>query len=161
MIVVSLGPQLPRLKAVQPKLRKGDFHSFKKRLSSPHNSVQVEDCINPSCAPQESCYLNASALSDPNSLHIPLTSSLVSNSEIPISTLIDSGSSHCFIDTFFCTEYKIPLQSIPPIRLKLLDGTTSESVITNKVQLLVKFPTDETLFLDFFVLPLEIGRAHV
>src|SRR5277367_632631 len=136
---------------------KGDYTSSKKRVSSPQHSAQTEDCVFPSCAPQEYCYLNASALSDPNSFHIPLTSPLVSDSvnSVPIPTLVDSGSSHCFVDTSFTIQYDLPVTSIPPIRLKLLDGSTSESVITRTLQLPVTFPTGESLTLDFFVLPLD------
>src|SRR5271155_2978718 len=127
----------------------------KKRLSSPQNSAQAEDCVLPSCAPLEYCHLNASALSDPNSFHIPLISPLVSDSETSIPTLIDSGSSHCFVDTSFTSQYNLPVSSIPPIRLKLLDGSTSDSVITSTLRLPVKFSTGESQTLDFFVLPLD------
>ena len=96
-----------------------------------------------------------SALSDPNSFHIPLTSPLVSDSETSIPTLIDSGSSHCFVDTSFTSQYNLPVSSIPPIRLKLLDGSTSDSVITSTLRLPVKFSTGESQTLDFFVLPLD------
>ena len=109
----------------------------------------------PSCAPLEYCHLNVSALSDPNSFHIPLTSPLVSDSETSIPTLIDSGSSHCFVDTSFTSQYNLPVSSIPPIRLKLLDGSTSDSVITSTLRLPVEFSTVESQTLDFFVLPLD------
>src|ERR1700678_498359 len=153
--VISKAHHLPRLRLVLPKLRKRRHQLLQKKIKQPQHSAQAEDCVFPSCAPLEYCHLNASALSDPNSFHIPLTSPLVSDSETSIPTLIDSGSSHCFLDTSFTSQYNLPVSSIPPIRLKLLDGSTSDSVITSTLRLPIKFPTGESQTLDFFVLPLD------
>ena len=49
--------------------------------------------------------LNASALSF-DSLIIPLTSTFLM--DIILHTLVDSGSSHCFIDSKFVSKYSIP-----------------------------------------------------
>src|ERR1700678_183277 len=153
--VISKAHHLPKLRLVLPKLRKRRHQLLKKRLSSPQNSAQAEDCVLPSCAPLEYCHLNVSALFNPNFFHIPLTSPLVSDSETPIPTLIDSGSSHCFVDTSLTSQYNLPVSSVLPIRLKLLDGSTSDSVITSILRLPVKFSTGESQTLDFFVLPLD------
>src|SRR5271167_129298 len=69
---------------------------------------------------EEVC-LNASALSDPNSLRVPLTSAFTSL----IIALIDCGSTDCFVDSNFAHTQDLPLTSIPPICLQLLDGTSS------------------------------------
>jgi len=54
-------------------------------------------------------HLNVSALSDPNSLCILLVSSLVCAPDpILIQTLVDSGSTHCFLDSAFACEYSLP-----------------------------------------------------
>jgi hypothetical protein len=76
----------------------------------------------PPCATSEVVRLNASALSDPNSLRLSLTSSLISDSSSVISALVDSGSTHCFVDTEFVHFYNLPLVSVSPIELKLFDG---------------------------------------
>src|SRR5271168_4726554 len=102
-----------------------DKDSSKKSLSSPHSSAHPDDCVNPCCALMEEVRLNASALSDPNYLRVPLTSALTS----VIIALINSGSTDCFVDSNFAHTQDLPLTSIPPIRLRLLDGTSS-AIIT-------------------------------
>ena len=59
------------------------------------------------------------------------------------------------MDTLLVNQYKLPTKSIPPISLKLLDGSTSNSIITSTLQLPVKFPSGDTLRLGFYVLPLD------
>src|SRR5271155_5250021 len=76
---------------------------LEKSLSSPHASAQTEDCIMPCCAHTEEIRLNASALS----LRIPLSSDLTSPSVI--TALVDSGSTHCFVDSNFAHVHKYPL----------------------------------------------------
>ena len=90
-----------------------------------------------------------------------LTSPLVSNSETPFSVLIDSGSSHCFVDPKFTQKYKLPNTPIKPIQVKLLDGTTSDSIIMEILEVPMKFPSGETLTLEFFVLPLDSSCTMV
>ena len=53
--------------------------------------------------------------------------------------LVDSGSTHCFVDVQFVHKNNITTYSIPPITLWLFDGT-SNFVITQAVDLSVKFP---------------------
>ena len=75
-------PPLPRLNPawLQSRERK---EGTKKRLSSPLASAQPEDCIIPSCATMEAVCLNTSPLSDPNSLHVLLTSTSISIPLLP------------------------------------------------------------------------------
>ena len=103
-----------------------------------------------SCASTEVVQLNASTLSDPNSLCVPLRSSQISDPSYRLATLVDSGSTHCFIDTFFTKQYDLPTSSVPPIKLRLFDGT-SNSVITQSVNLPVLFPTGESMTINFYV----------
>ena len=103
----------------------------------------------------ELLWLNASTLSDPNSLCIPLTSPHISNNSIPFPVLIDSGSSHCFIDPKFASQYLLFLTSIPPIKLKLIDGTVSDSVINQTLELPVKFPSGECMTISLFAFLLD------
>jgi len=53
--------------------------------------------------------------------------------------LVDSGSTHCFVDTKYALRHSLSTYSIPPIVLWLFDGT-SNFVITQAVNLSVKFP---------------------
>ena len=48
--------------------------------------------------------------------------------------LLDCGSSDCFIETRFVHKHSLPMTMIPPIPLKLFDGTTN-STITQTVEL--------------------------
>ncbi|KAG6326139.1 hypothetical protein ID866_12950 [Astraeus odoratus] len=69
--------------------------------------------------------------------------------------LVDSGSTHCFIDRKFASELSVPTYSVSPISLQLFDGT-SNFTITQAVDLSVLFPStgDVTPF-SFFLAPLD------
>ena len=82
------------------------------------------------------------------------TPPLISNSSLRVSTLIDSGSTHCFVDTSFVQYYKLPAYPIDPIKLKLFDGS-SNSVITQSIALPVKFLSSECMNVNFYVTPLD------
>jgi len=78
-----------------------------------------------------------SALYDPNSLmpHVFLLSY-----DLPeLRALVDSGSTHCFVDTQYALGHSLSTYSVPPIVLRLFDGT-SNFVITQAVDLSVQFP---------------------
>src|SRR3979490_3195503 len=79
------GQQIAR----QKEFQRQDSLGFKKFLSSPPTPAPTEGCTEPIGALTELC-LNASALSNPNSLTLRLTSELIPNKHI--SMLIDSGS---------------------------------------------------------------------
>ena len=90
-----------------------------------------------------------SALSDPNSLCVPLSSSLIPNIS-DFSTLINSGSTHCFVDTEFVNFHNLPIYPISPIELKSFDST-SNSIITRSLELPVLFPTSDSMTINFYV----------
>jgi len=96
-----------------------------------------------------------SALLDPDSLFIPLT---IPNSET-MHTLIDSGSSHCFMDLSFVSNHKITTM-IPSVRLHLFDGTCN-SVITQTAELPISFPNGTEFNLTFYVTPLDSSCSAV
>jgi hypothetical protein len=75
--------------------------------------------------------------------------------DIPsISTLVDSGSSNCFIDTTFVNEHVISTFSIPPLQLCLFDGTTNFT-ITQAINLSVHFQTSDITLMTFYVTLLD------
>ena len=74
--------------------------------------------------------------------------------DIVFHALIDSGSSHCFIDSKFVSKHSILTKSIPPITLQLFDGS-SNSTITYMISLPIRFPTGESFDIDFYVTPLD------
>ena len=53
--------------------------------------------------------------------HVPLSSSLIPNIS-DFSALIDSGSTHCFVDTKFVNFHNLPVYPVSPIKLKLFDS---------------------------------------
>ena len=98
----------------------------------------------------EAC-LNTSALSDPNAL-IPLVSILPYNIE-NICALMDSGSTHCFVDIQFIHQNKLTTCTISPVTLRLFDGSLN-FVITQAVDLSILFPAtgDVTPMIFYLVL---------
>ena len=102
----------------------------KKIGSNPWALALDQGCIDLVSASVE-LRLNASTLSSPNSLTLQLTSTLILGITIP--TLVDSGSTHCFLDSVFTSVHKLHTLPIPPILLRLFDGT-SNSVITSTVE---------------------------
>ena len=126
-------------------------------MSSPLNSTPTEDCIKPTGAPMEP-RLNASALYNPNSLTISITSDHIPNT--PIRTLIDSGSTHCFLDTSVTSKHNLRTYNINPILLQLFDGTTN-SVIRSTIDLLVCFPLGDEHSITFYVTPLDSSCGAV
>jgi len=103
-------------------------------------------------------HLNVSALSNPNSLCIPLVSSLVCALDhlqpIPIQMLVDSGSMHCFLDSAFARGHSLPTTPTPPVELHLFDGTLN-NIISEIVLLPVKFPSGECMTLNFYITLLD------
>ena len=79
-----------------------------------------------------------SALFDPNSL-MPYVS-LLSHDIPKIRALVDSGSTHCFVDLTFALKNNFTSYFVSPIQLQLFDGT-SNFVITQAINLSVQFPT--------------------
>ena len=83
-----------------------------------------------------------STLSDPNSL-MP-----------SISALVDSGSSHCFVDSKFINKHSLETYAIPPLELCLLDGS-SNIFVTKATELNIQFSTGEVTSETFFVTLLD------
>ncbi|KAG6328089.1 hypothetical protein ID866_11000, partial [Astraeus odoratus] len=126
--------------------------SRKKIISGSQDPMQIGSCIDPNCTPKEA-QLNASTLSNPNSL-LPKISLL--SYEIPdLCTLVDSGSTHCFMDQLFINNYAISTYSVPPIQLWLIDGT-SNFVITQAADVSVWFPmTGDVTPMTFYLVLLD------
>ena len=129
----------------------------KKIGSNPQAPVPDQGCVDLVGASAE-LHLNASALSSPNSLTLQLTSTLVPGINIP--TLVDSGSTQCFLDSVFTSIHKLRTLPIPPIPLRLFDGT-SNSVITFTVELPICFPLGEIHSITFYITPLDVSCSAV
>ena len=122
-------------------------------MSSPQYPAQFVGCAEPDCALPE-VRLNASALSN-DSLTIPL----LHNSD-PLLTLVDSGSTHCFIDLKIVIHYNLPTSQVPPKHLRLFNGS-SGGVINQGVTIPIRFPSGETQTIEFLVAPLDPSVSAV
>jgi len=69
-------------------------------------------------------------------------------------SLVDSGSSDSFIDTGFVEKHHLAAYTIPPIRLRLIDGTCN-SIITQAIKLHIRFSSGEKQHVMFYVTPLD------
>ena len=108
--------------------------------------------------------LNAFALSDPHSLFISLTSLLILGQDhlnkIPFRALIDSGSTHCFVDSKFVDTHHLKTSATPPVALCLFDGS-SNSTISEIANLPIIFSTGNCMNLDFYVTLLDSSCSLV
>ncbi|KAL7281605.1 hypothetical protein ACG7TL_004922 [Trametes sanguinea] len=95
-VLESSPVRLTQLRLRTPTTTSSGVSSGRIVLTVYPNSVPLEDRVE--LLSTEIVRLNASALSDPSSLQIQLYSDLV---PVPFCALIDSGSSHCFVDSQF------------------------------------------------------------
>jgi len=94
-----------------------------------------------------------SALSDPNSL-MPSVSITSPVAIPPVSALVDSGSSHCFIDSKFVNKHSLETYAITLLELRLLDGSTN-TFITKAIKLNIQFSTGEVNSKTFYITLLD------
>jgi len=108
--------------------------------------------------------LNASALFDSHSLFVFLTSPLILGQDhlnkIPFQALINSRSTHCFIDTKFVDTHYLKTSATPPVAFRLFDGS-SNSTISKIANLPIIFSTGDCMNLDFYVTPLDYSYSLV
>jgi Retroviral aspartyl protease len=140
-----------RLPRIRPKLR--PWLPSRKIVSNPSASAHSEGRLDLACA-QIEVKINASALSLSKSLVISL--STLSVPEFLFKALVDSGSTHCFIKSAFERKYVLNTRPIHPISLRLFDGSTN-SFITEAIELPLRFPDGHTQSIDFYVTPLDLS----
>ena len=126
-----------------------------KSLSSPCTSAPSGDCLDSASAPNQYCLGTSTLYPTPNALYVPLTTPTNTNSKPPFSTLIDSGSSHCFINACYIAAQCLPMTALKnPIPLHLFDGSCN-SALENHVNLEILLPTGECQKVVFFVTNLD------
>src|SRR5260221_2382594 len=104
--------------------------------------------------------LHTSSLS-PNPFFISLTSTSVRNPLRPFRALLDSGSSHSFVNEAFAVNNRLKFSYLPnPIPLKMFDGSTPSNVC-KKVWMPITFSTGETHHLEFFITNLDENYSLV
>ena len=126
-------------------------------MSSPQHSTPIEDCIELTSAPMEP-RLNASALHNLNSLMITLNSDLLLTTDIR--TLIDSRSTHCFLNSTTILKHQLHTYKINLIPLRLFDGTTN-SIICSAVDLPLCFPSGDKQTITFYITLLKASCITV
>src|SRR6266436_6420653 len=98
--------------------------------------------------------LHTSSLS-PNSFFLSLTSTSIRNPLRLFCALLDSGSSHSFVNEAFAVENKLKFSYLlNPILLKMFDRSTPSNV-SKKVRMPITFSTGETHHLEFFITNLD------
>src|SRR5258706_12794847 len=104
--------------------------------------------------------LHTSSLS-PNSFFLSLTSTSICNLLQLFCALLDSGSSHSFVNEAFATNNKLKFSYLPnPIPLKMFDGSTPSNV-SKKVWMPITFSTGEMCHLEFFITNLDENYSLV
>ena len=74
--------------------------------------------------------------------------------------LVDSRSTHCFVDSKFVDTYHLKTSVTPPVALHLFDGL-SNSTISEIANLPIIFSTGDCMNLDFYVTPLDSSCSLV
>ena len=109
-------------------------------------------------------WLNASALSDPHSLFVSLTSPLILGQDylnkIMFQALVDSRSTHCFVDSKFVDTHYLKTSATSLVALCLFDGS-SNSIISEIANLSIIFSTSDCMNLDFYVTLLDSSCSLV
>src|SRR5258706_3458217 len=104
--------------------------------------------------------LHTSSLS-PNSFFLSLTSTSICNLLQLFCALLDSGSSHSFVNEAFATNNRLKFSYLlNPIPLKMFDGSTPSNV-SKKVWMPITFSTGETHHLEFFITNLDENYSLV
>ena len=104
------------------------------------------------------CHLNASTLSNPDSFHLPVSfapSDISDSTFLSAIALIDSGSSHYFIDPSFIKSASLCTHSIPPVPLQLFDSSQGKTITKIVHEILLHFLSGNTMLLTFYVTPLD------
>ena len=80
--------------------------------------------------------------------------------KIPFRALVNSGSTHCFVDSKFVDTHHLKTSATPLVTLRLFDGL-SNSTISKITNLPIIFPTGNCMNLDFYVTPLDSSCSLV
>ena len=80
--------------------------------------------------------------------------------KIPFWALVDSRSTHYFVDSEFVDTHHLKTSATPPVALRLFDGS-SNSTISEIANLPIIFSTGDCMNLDFYVTPLDSSCSLV
>ena len=71
-----------------------------------------------------------------------------------ISTLVDSSSSHCVVDSKYVNKHSLETYAITPLELHLLDSSLN-TFVTEAIKLNIQFSTGKVTSETLFVTPLD------
>ncbi len=119
-----------------------------------------------SCPKEDSAaqvlWINTTSLS-PNSFLLSLTFASISECACPFIALLDSGSSHCFVDEIFTIWNKLPLIQLLTtitILLQLFNGSAKNSV-SKKTMIPISFSMGETHNIEFYATKLDKSYSAI
>ena len=79
-----------------------------------------------------------------------------------IRALLDSGATHCFIDSALVSDLRLPASLLPrPMRLRLFDGSYAPEDILYEVTVPIQFASATILPVSFLVTPLDPNISAV
>ena len=132
--------------------------------SDPQDSTQTEDHVELPYAVMSPIQLNVSTLSNPHSLFVSLTSSLILGQDhlnkIPFQALVNFRSTHCFVDSEFVDTHHLKISATPLVALCLFDGSFN-STISEIANLPIIFSTGDCMNLNFYVTLLDSSCSLV
>ena len=138
--------------------------TLRKIESDPQDSVQTEGHVELSCTAMSPIWLNASALSNPHSLFVSLISLLILGqnhlNKILFWALVDSESTHCFVNSKSVDTYHLKTTATPLVALYLFNSL-SNSTISEIANLPIIFSTGDCMNLDFYVTSLNSSCSLV
>jgi len=109
----------------------------------------MEDCHSSTPCAETAVRLNA--VVTPDSLSLPL---ICKQFDLSFLSFLDSGSTRSFIDEGYVAEHNLPSIPIPPIPLRLIDGSMRPP-ITSALTLSVQFPCGTTHSIRYLVTQLD------
>ena len=108
--------------------------------------------------------LNVFAFSNSHSFFVSLISLLILGQDhlnkIPFQALVNSRSTHCFVDFIFVDTHHLKTFATPPVALHLFDGLLN-STISKIANLPIIFFTGDYINLDFYVTLLDFSCSLV
>ena len=140
------------------------WETLRKIRSDLQDSTQTKSHIELLYAATSLIRLNTSTLSNPHLLFVSLTSPLILGQDhlnkILFWALVNSGSTHYFVDSKFVDTHHLKTSTTPPVALHLFDGS-SNSTISEIANLPIIFSTSDCMNLDFYVTPLDSSCSLV
>ena len=86
-----------------------------------------------------------------NTLFLPITTLTITTI---FKALVDSRSTHCFVDPQFIANNKLITYAVPLIPLKLINGTIN-NIITEAIELPIRITASHVTLFTFYVTPLD------